>query len=518
MMHLILIIVVIVGLLALASALATYSYGVFAKRAKGQPSSALPVSDDGTLLDRVLSQVSAGREDETGLLLLSDNLDAFAARAVAARSAGRSLDLMYYVWKNDLTGLLLTHEVIAAADRGVRVRLLIDDINTRGLDGTYLSLDGHPNISVRLFNPSRSRRGGLRRGIEMLLRAVSVTRRMHNKAWISDGRLAIVGGRNVGNEYFAAAKTSNFQDLDVLLIGAAVQQTESVFDAFWNSDVVIPIDALVTWRQPRLPRLRQALATLLKSARARPYLERVQERMSLTDMIDLGKRAHWTKAAKIISDPPEKAVGGKRENWLLRALLPTIGASREILEITSPYFIPGSEGTAQLGQLVRRGVNVAILTNSLAATDVAAVHGAYALYRERLLKVGVRLYELQRYASRQQISAFGSSGASLHTKAFTVDRGAGFIGSFNFDPRSASLNTEMGVLFEQPELVAEMRRLFKADTAPEASYQLTFDGSGLSWSGIRNGQLRRLRREPDAGPTRRLLAFIVGLLPIQSQL
>lgn len=518
MMHLLLIIVAFAGLLALASAIATYSYGHFARRAKGPPSSALAVADDETLLDRILWQLVAGRENETGLLLLSENLDAFAARAVAARSAGRSLDLMYYVWKNDLTGLLLAHELLAAADRGVRVRLLIDDINTRGLDGAYLSLDGHPNISVRLFNPSRARRGGLRRGIEMVLRAVSVTRRMHNKAWISDGRLAIVGGRNIGNEYFAAAKSSNFQDLDVLLVGAAVKQTEAVFDAFWNSDVVIPIDALVTWRQPKLARLRNALAKLLKSARARPYIERVRERMSLTDTLNLSEKIHWAREAKIISDPPEKAFGGKRENWLLGALMPSIAASRDVLEITSPYFIPGSDGTAQLSGLVARGVDVAILTNSLAATDVAAVHGAYAQYRERLLKGGVRLYELQRYASRQQISVFGSSGASLHTKAFTVDRKTGFIGSFNFDPRSASLNTEMGVLFEQPALVAEMRQLFRADTAPEVSYELSLEDGGLHWNGKRDGKPRRLGHEPDASPSRRALAFIVGLLPIQSQL
>jgi putative cardiolipin synthase len=518
MMRLFLIITALAGLFALASFLATYSFGHFARRAKGKPSSALPVADGDTLIDRASAQFVAGRDAESGLALIADNLDAFAARALAARSAGRSLDLMYYIWKNDLTGQLLSYEVLQAADRGVRVRLLVDDINTRGLDATYLALDSHPNISVRLFNPSRARQGGLRRGIEMALRAFSVTRRMHNKAWIADGRLAVIGGRNIGNEYFAAARTSNFRDLDVLLLGAGVRQTEAIFDAFWNSDVVIPIGALVTWRQPNLRRLRRNLAKLANGALAKPYIARVHERMSLSDMLDLTDKLHWSSEAKVISDPPEKAVGGKPENWLMAELTPVIAASKHALEIISPYFIPGDEGTARLTGMVSRGVDVAILTNSLAATDVAAVHGAYAHYREALLKGGVRLYELQPYTQRREISVFGSSGASLHTKAFTIDRQCGFIGSFNFDPRSASLNTEMGVLFEQPALAAEMHRLFELDTAPQASYGLSLKDGALRWNSLHDSQAQQFDRDPEASLPRRLLAFTVGLLPIQSQL
>jgi putative cardiolipin synthase len=518
MMRLVLIIIALGGLFALASILAAYSYGHFARRAKGKPSGALPTADGDMPLDRAVSQLVADRDGQTGLVLLPNNFDAFAARALAARSAGRSLDLMYYFWKTDLTGKLLVREVIAAADRGVRVRLLLDDINTRGKDATYLALDSHPNIQVRLFNPSRARQGGLRRGIEMALRAFSVTRRMHNKAWITDGRVAIVGGRNIGNEYFAAARVSNFRDLDVLLLGAAIGETEAIFDAFWNSDVAIPIGALVTWRKPNLPRLRRILSELAESALAKPYLERVRKRMSVSDILALASRIHWAHETRIISDPPEKAVGGSRENWLLRQLMPAIGASEAVLEITSPYFIPGDEGVTRLAALIEKGVDVAILTNSLAATDVAAVHGAYAGYRERLLKAGVRLYELQPYARRQEISVFGSSGASLHTKAFSVDRKTGFVGSFNFDPRSASLNTEMGVLFEQAELVSAMRRLFRSDTEPQAAYELSLQAGALRWTGVRDGKLQQASHEPDASFPRRALAFVVGLLPIHSQL
>src|SRR5690554_1010415 len=201
------------GFFAAASFLAVLSYGYFARRSLGAPSHALETELSATELDRAIAPMLERHDGQSGLALISGNLDAFAVRALSARAAGRSLDLMYYYWKGDLTGRLLMKEVLGAADRGVRVRLLIDDINTRGLDRAYRALDTHPNIAVRLFNPSRARHGGLRRGIEMVLRFFSVTRRMHNKAWIVDGRLAIVGGRNIGDAYFGAAETSNFRDI-----------------------------------------------------------------------------------------------------------------------------------------------------------------------------------------------------------------------------------------------------------------------------------------------------------------
>ena len=233
-----------------------------------------PVAEQATPLDRLVLPMIRARPGQSGLMLLDGNLDAFAIRALAARRAGRSLDLQYYIWRNDLTGRLLAGELVEAADRGVRVRLLLDDINTRGYDKTLLALDAHPSIAVRLFNPSRNRDGALRRGLEMLLRAVTVTRRMHNKAWIADGRLAVVGGRNVGDAYFDAAATANFRDLDLLVLGPAVQQAEAIFDSYWNSSAVIPIAG--ARRRPRatdLPAIRRALASSAGAAGARPYLD-----------------------------------------------------------------------------------------------------------------------------------------------------------------------------------------------------------------------------------------------------
>jgi len=520
-MHLLLILGLAAALFAAASFLAVYSWGRFARRARGAPSSALPPVEGETTLDRGILALERGPGGENGLALLQENLDAFAARALAARNAGRSLDLMYYLWHHDLTGRLLAHEMIAAADRGVRVRLLLDDINARGRDTLHLALDSHPNIEVRMFNPSLARQGALRRGLEMLLRAFSVTRRMHNKAWIADGRLAIVGGRNVGDEYFDAAEAPSFRDLDVVLLGPVVAEAAAIFDAFWNSAQTIPVRALARRgrrRRADLDALRIRLGDLATGETARPYLDRVRQRLSAAAMFADGIRIHWTTTARVVSDPPEKALARGSGNWLMRRIFPVIAGARQSLEITSPYFVPGAEGTRALVSLVEAGVDAAVLTNSLAATDVAAVHGGYAPWRRPLVAGGVRLYELRPDADRKRISLFGSRGASLHTKAFTVDGLAGFIGSFNFDPRSVSLNTEMGVLFEHEALAGEVRTLFARETQPDMSYRLRVEDGALIWEGEMDGTVRNSLREPEATLMRRLVATIVGWLPVHSQL
>jgi cardiolipin synthase C len=516
-MRIILICLGVLAFLGLASLAALYSYGHFAKRAKGEPSQALAISADQTALDRFAGQFGSQVATESGLMLVSDNLDAFAARALTARAAERSLDIVYYMWRMDLTGRLLAHEVLAAADRGVRVRLLLDDINTRDNDPIYLALDSHPNIDLRLFNPTRARGGGLQRGIEMVLRFVSVNRRMHHKAWIADGRVAIVGGRNIGDAYFDAAPT-NFRDLDVVMLGTVLPETEDIFDAFWNSDAALPIAALSEEDDLTLDGLRREFSYLADNSAVTPYLDRVRERVSVSGLVDDLGRLFWSAAVEMVSDPPEKAEGKAESNWLMGEIVPVIDAVDQRLEIISPYFIPGDEGAQWLIGMVERGVDVAVLTNSLAATDVAAVHGGYAPYRMPLLEAGIRLFELQPYAGAGNISVFGSRGASLHTKAFTVDDTTGFIGSFNFDPRSMSLNTEMGVLFEQRDLVAALQDLFALETAPEASYALSLENGSLVWEGEVQGVPRRFDSEPEAGLLRRVMATVVRWLPVESQL
>ena len=341
--------------IAVASWLAVYLYGRFAEQARGEASYALPVADGVTGLDRVIGPTALAHGEESGLRLISDDIDAFAVRAHAARAAGRSLDLQYYYWRDDLTGGLLGREVLAAADRGVRVRILLDDINARGGNDVYVAYDSHPNIEVRLFNPALSRDSTLARGMDMALRAVTVTRRMHNKAWIADGRLAIVGGRNIGDAYFGASDTANFRDLDVLMLGPAVSQTESIFDRFWNSPVVLPIRSLSDPEGRALARLRAQLGKAAASEPAKLYLSRLKEKDDAAGALLATGPLHWTASAEVISDPPEKVLDVGQQSWLNETIDPVIASATENLEITSPYFIPGDEGESSLSRLVERG-------------------------------------------------------------------------------------------------------------------------------------------------------------------
>jgi putative cardiolipin synthase len=449
----------------------------------------------------------------TGVMLLADNREALAARVLAARSARSSLDLMYYLWHDDRSGRMLMDEVFEAAERGVHVRMLLDDINPRHCTAEFAALGRHPNIELKLFNPTRIRGLGPLRTLELVLRRFAMTRRMHNKALIVDDRAAIVGGRNIGDAYFDAADT-NFRDLDLLMIGRGVAETRRIFDAFWDFEAAKPIGGLrrtFFGGRPRCP---------TGSAEARhAKLENVlRGRSSLDELIAGSDALTWTRSARVVSDPPQKVLGKGQDAWLIAELVPLILTTRQRLDVSSPYFIPGPEGTAILTGLVDKGAEVTVLTNSLAATDVAAVHGAYANYRGKLLRCGINLFELQPYRGRKNISVLGSKGASLHTKAFVVDDAFGFVGSLNFDPRSVSLNTEMGVVFEDAGLVAELRRVFRSEQAPDSSYRVTLSGTRLRWTGERNGRLRDYRHEPEVGIARRLLAAVVGWLPVESEL
>jgi putative cardiolipin synthase len=450
-------------------------------------------------------QIAAGK---SGLLLVADNRDALAVRLLAARSATATLDLMYYILRNDGSGGLLLKEIVAAADRGVKVRLLIDDINPQSSDDTYLALNSHDNIQLRLFNPAGMRNGSIFRWLEMVSRAFAMTRRMHAKAFIADRRIAIVGGRNIGDEYFDQAQT-NFRDLDMLILGRAVDDATAIFERYWGCDAARPVHLL----HPKFKR---------RSTRALRVAERdAGEVVGAFETIDEFVAArgglHWAHGTRVLADPPEKVRGRGFRSWLMRELMPLIRSAEHRLEIVSPYFIPGRKGSAILTEMVRGGVSVTVLTNSLSATDVAAVHGAYANYRRRLLRAGVALYEFQPSGRPKRISVFGSKGASLHTKAFTVDERLGFIGSFNFDPRSVALNAEMGVVFEDPDLVAALLAHFAAERDPDVSYRLTLDGNRLRWNRAK-GEKKLRYGEPKASLGRLLLAFIVRWLPIESQL
>lgn len=487
--------------------------------ATGEPSHALPLQPEQTDIDRELLPLLAANPGKTGAVFLTDGIDAFAARAISTRRAGRSLDLQYFIWHNDLTGRLLASEAHDAANRGVRVRILLDDMNAYGLDPHLLALDAHPNIELRLYNPFRNREAP-GRALELLRRLFRINHRMHNKAWIADGRVAIVGGRNIGEQYFSADSEVNFRDLDLLLLGPAVQQASSIFDTYWNSAAAVPIETLGA-KDPEA--LRTLLAGIYRDARgelARRYLDHVATSELVRDYYQHALRPHWSANIQIVADPPLKWTGDNRDQWLVGRLTRKISAARNKVLVISPYFVPGEDGAAMLAALTGRGVHVGVVTNSLAATDVYAVHGGYAKYRHRLLGHGVHLYELRARADAQATApSFAGKGASLHTKAFVLDDARGFVGSFNVDPRSKDLNTEMGVLFDDPVMAARLRDEYMRLIDPTLSYWVYRSEDGkLRWLDKGKSSPVVLGHDPDTGIWRRSVARVASWLPIESQL
>ncbi|HEX7012394.1 MAG TPA: phospholipase D family protein [Steroidobacteraceae bacterium] len=478
-------------------------------------------------IERLLDGLKARHPGASGVRLVQDGLDAFALRTASARSAERTLDIQCYIWRSDATGGLLAHDLLEAADRGVHVRVLLDDMDARSRDSLLLTANRHPRLEIRLFNPFATRSGVWRTILEVFARGSRLNRRMHNKAWIVDGQLAIVGGRNVGDEYFAASAEMNFVDLDILLIGPVVEEAVRNFEQYWNSEAAVPIGRLRR-KGPRrytMRNLRRRLKEAILPLRMRrEYASHVHEIPPLGKLIGDGSSFDWSDDVRIVADDPRKASGEEVQlpPGVDDSMLDAFSSARRELLLISPYFVPGAGGTAILRALVRRGVAVSVLTNSLAATDVAAVHSGYVRYREKLLAGGVRLYEL-----KPSIKPFGhlrrlhvgSSRASLHTKAALVDRERVFVGSFNLDPRSAALNCEMGVWVRSSRLAEQMLAAFKAAARPQNSFEVTLDARGSTrWREHHRGKTRWHTRDPQASWWRRLMTWLLALIPIESQL
>ncbi len=458
--------------------------------------------------------------------LLPDGRDAFAVRVASCRMARRSIDVQYYIWHSDTTGRYLAHELVQAADRGVRVRVLLDDMDARTRDPVLVALNRHPRIQIRLFNPFATRSGALRTLREMFVRGSRLNHRMHNKSWIVDEDLAIVGGRNIGDEYFSASDDVNFIDMDALLTGAAVIDAALCFERYWINPAAVPVSRLrrVGRNKYTLNELREVLQESTVAAEQSAYLRQLLDAPPLADLLD--NMARWSRSdvVRVVADDPRKA---KRhatsiDPGVLESMIEALkGAQSEALLI-SPYFVPGAGGAAALRDLARRGVRVAVLTNSLAATDVAAVHSGYARYRESLLEGGVCLYELKSAVAPNEQDKrirLGSSRASLHTKAAIIDRRRIFVGSFNIDPRSAQLNCEMGVWIDNAQLAGQMLGIFDGASTPEHSFSVTLDEQGRRcWTERIAGREVRHYKDPYASWMRRAITWLLGLLPIESQL
>lgn len=477
-----------------------------------------------TRLTRTLAADLAQQPGKSGLLLLDSGLDAFIARALAADLAERTLDLQYYLVHDGLTTRVLLARILAAADRGVRVRLLIDDLNTIGKDANIAVLDGHPNIEVRVFNPFASRSWQLGRLFAFLTDGERLNHRMHNKMFVADNQLAVVGGRNLGDEYYWASDGTNFADMDLLAVGPVVPDVSASFDEYWNSPWSYRIRRLFTGTTDggALDRLRLRLAKELKKATESPYAQRLRQ----ADLVGYLKRGAvpmvWADA-RVVYDKPRKVVAKGEPDPAVHIgplVRPVAESAQTDITIVSPYFIPGDAGVEYLRGLCARGVRVRILTNSLASNDVSAVHVGYAHYREALLRAGVELYEMRpalvgRNNARDSKLMIGSSSASLHTKAFVVDSAHVFVGSMNLDPRSAYLNTELGILVDSPELARQLLAVVGQLLLPRNSFQLRLEGpqdgrQRLVWIGEEAGRTVKLKTEPMATWWRRTSTRVMG--------
>jgi putative cardiolipin synthase len=481
---------------------------------EGRPVSRALADTEATPLGRAIAPAAGKHPGLSGVYPLLESRGAFAARVLLARAAERSLDVQYYIWNDDLSGRLLFEELRAAAERGVRVRLLLDDNGVAGLDGALAALDAHPGIEVRLFNPFTTRSA---RWLGYLTDFMRLNRRMHNKSFTADNQATIVGGRNVGDEYFDAAEGLMFVDLDVLAVGPVVKEVSADFDRYWASGSAYPVARLLPPAKPGFPMQAgvEAGAKYIEAVRRSPFVRELLEgRLPL----------EWAPA-RLVSDDPAKGLGeAPKEGTLTHDLKALLGDPQNEVDLVSAYFVPAGAGTATFSEWARRGVKVRVLTNSFEATDVSVVHAGYVKRRKALLESGVALYELRalsrtpepaRGAPVGSSGSSGSSAASLHAKTFAADRRNVFIGSFNFDPRSANLNTEMGVVIESPALAQRIADAFDQGI-PERAYEARLSKNGeLYWIERRDGTSVRHHTEPGTTLWQRLAVRFLSWLPIE---
>ncbi len=508
---------------ALAAALASIP-GIPAFRGYSGPAQyALPRSPDRASpldrhLDRTLRNLGV---DATGVALLSSGPESLAARISLVDLAGRSLDLQTYIWELDRTGRRALSHVLAAADRGVRVRLLLDDTSTFREERSFVALDRHPNVHVRFFNPFQVRtgRGFARRLLEFLVDFRRLHRRMHVKSWIADGGCAILGGRNVADAYYTTDSALNFRDLDLLLAGTAVAAASAAFDAHWNSRWAVPVPHVKGKGRARLGRFRRRLGQFA------PETESGIDEVAARRGLDAALQRAVAAPVAIVADPPEKLEAEEPSAIALRLAEETRPLA-QALEVATAYLVLPDAGIELLAALVRRGVRVRILTNSLATTDVIAAHAGYVAARRRLLAAGVELHELRPGSfprvGRERRSL--RSRASLHSKAAAFDRERAFVGSLNLDPRSIRWNTEIGVFVDSRALAKDLVAELEEGFAPERSWRLELRAgngtrAGLRWVGVGSkGELELRESEPGAGLGRRAACALLEWLPIRDLL
>jgi putative cardiolipin synthase len=457
-------------------------------------------------------------DGRSGVRIISNGEEALAARLLLAARAEKTIDAQYYLLHNDATGHLFASSLLKAADRGVRVRLLLDDMDTAQYDAMTAALDLHPKIEIRLFNPFWRGKGLILSGLTDFKR---INRRMHNKSMTFDNSVTIVGGRNIGAEYFLAEERMNYVDLDVLAAGPVVRDVSASFDEYWNSNFAVP--ARVVVGQPKELSLEEArirLAELEEEARHSDF-GKALIKSAKDDFARETFRLSWVPA-RLYADPSSKTAGNaQKEELLASQLAPYFENAENEVRIVSAYFVPQANGVKWLAAMEDRGVEVDVVTNSIGSNDVAPVYAHYAKKRKALLRVGVELYELRTDALQSQKTGvyWWQSRSGLHTKAFMIDERYLFVGSFNMDPRSVNINSEMGIMLDAPRLTASVNE--RLDQAlPDSTYHLRLNDRGqINWTTRRDdGATSLYRSEPTGTAWQHLWADILGILPIGSQL
>lgn len=480
-------------------------------KANSTPTTALPPAEHGALAEALADSVR-DHAGLTGIAPLRNGLDAFAARMLLANVAVSSIDVQYYIWRDDMTGHLLFKALHRAADRGVRVRILLDDNGIEGLDDVLVALDAHPNIEVRLYNPFVLRRF---KRLSYAFDFFRLNHRMHNKAFTVDGRASILGGRNIGDEYFGTGTTPLQIDLDVLAVGDIVPQISADFDLYWNSRPVHPAARMLGEPRTSTP-IAAALDAFDKDAEFDTY-------RAFLDASDIGAtlaqsdmQLEWTSVV-LVSDVPDIVFRlVPRSELFVSRLLEAVGPITTRFDGVTPYFVPGAAGVKAFAALQARGVSIRMLTNSLEATNMLPVHAGYAKRREPMLRAGIGLFELRAQAggptSLDTLGPFGSSGSHLHAKTFAVDGTRVFVGSFNFDPRSATLNTEMGLLINSTRLADTIHGAFDNGLG-KLAWRVELRGHKTVW--VNPSDDTETAQEPGTTLGKRLALTIVGWLPVE---
>lgn len=458
----------------------------------------------------------------TAYLPLNDAFLSIASRRHIISKAKHSIDLQYYIWENDSIGHLLLSDLLKAADRGVNVRLLIDDQNGTQLDATLKELAQHPNFQIRLFNPYKFRK---LRIIDYIFRFKHINHRMHNKLIIGDGKIAVTGGRNISREYFDAGDHFQFTDLDILFFGPATLQANQLFFNFWNDELSLPITELIKHGT-------EEGFHLLRNRYELDHLKRTQHEQQIEHAEKIirenlkNSSINWAKA-HFIGDSPKKIRGEADEQELISKQICTLmGEPKNHIDLVSAYFVPREKGTKYLAHLQNKNIQVRIITNSYLANDVPVVHAFYQKYRKTLLASGVKLYEFKPDIERKKrtwyevatgnvIPAKGKNASRLHAKFFDID-GMVFIGSFNFDPRSSKLNTEVGLVIESNQLQHEISHSLNHQL-PQVAYELKLDSEGqILWIDQRDdGSVVQHTIEPKTTRFQRFTIKIVSYLPIE---